>query len=75
MKDLGCAFLSLYFLLFCLLKSIEISKIFDFRFLTDLYVLGCPEHNLTVSEKCLSVCDINFVAMVLQKLYTHKILH
>ena len=30
-------------------------QIFDFRFLMDLYVLGCPEHDLTISGKCLSV--------------------
>ena len=31
-------------------------KIFDFRFLMDLQVLGCPEHDLTISGKCLCVC-------------------
>ena len=34
----------------------------------DLRVLGCPQHDLTISEKCLSVymcvCDKNFVASV-----------
>ena len=36
-------------------ESIGFVQIFDFRFLLDLYVLGCPEHDLTASEKCLSV--------------------
>ena len=35
---------------------------------TCLHVLGCPEHDLTVSGKCLSVCDKNFVASVSQEL-------
>ena len=51
-------------------------KIFDFRFLMDLHILGCPEHDLTISGKCLSVCesvclcvcDKNFVASVAQEL-------
>ena len=30
----------------------------------DLHVLGCPEHDLTISGKCLSECDKNFVAIV-----------
>ena len=30
--------------------------IFDFRFSMDLHVLGYPEHDLTISGKCLSVC-------------------
>ena len=29
---------------------------FNFRFLMDLHVLGCPEHDLTISGKCQSVC-------------------
>ena len=37
-------------------ESIGFMKIFNFRFLKDLYVLGCPEHDLTISGKCLSVC-------------------
>ena len=31
-------------------------QIFDFRFLMELHVLGCPEHGLTISGKCLSLC-------------------
>ena len=31
-------------------------KIFDFRCLMDLHVLGWPEHDLTIFRKCLSVC-------------------
>ena len=36
-------------------KNIKIVKIFDFRFLTDLHVSGCPEHDFTIFRKCLSV--------------------
>ena len=55
-------------------------KILDFRFLMDLHVLGCPEHDLTIFRKCLSVClcvcmsvclcvcDKNFVDIVSQEL-------
>ena len=36
------------------------------RFLTDLHVLGCSEHDFTTFTKCLSVClsvcDTNFLA-------------
>ena len=28
----------------------------NFRFSVDLHVLGCPEHDLTISGKCLFVC-------------------
>ena len=31
-------------------------KIFDSRFLVDLHVLGCPEHEFTIFRKCLCVC-------------------
>ena len=36
----------------------------------DLHVLRCPEHDSTISEKCLSVCayDKNSMAGVAQKL-------
>ena len=37
-------------------KSIGFGKIFDFRFSMDLHVLRCPEHDLTIFRKCLSVC-------------------
>ena len=47
-------------------------KILNFRFLMDLHVLGCPEHDLTISGKCLSVCwcvcDQNFAENVAQEL-------
>ena len=59
-------------------------QIFDLRFLMDLHVLGCPEHDLTIFAKCLSVClsvclcvcmcvclcvcDKNFVASVAREL-------
>ena len=36
-------------------ESINFVQIFDFRSLVDLQVLGCPEHELTISGKCLSV--------------------
>ena len=39
-----------------------------FRFLMDLHVLGCPEHDLTIFGKCLCVCDKNFVASVAREL-------
>ena len=34
----------------------------------DLHVLGCSEHDLTISGKCLSVCEKNFVASVAREL-------
>ena len=47
-------------------------QIFNFQFLMDLHVLECPEHNLTIFGKCLSVClcvcDKNFVASVAREL-------
>ena len=30
-------------------------KIFDYQFLVNVYVLGCPKHIMTISEECLSV--------------------
>ena len=57
-------------------ESIGFLQIFDFRFLMDLHVLGCPDHDLTISGKCLSVwlcvCDKNFVASVTRELM-HRI--
>ena len=55
----------LHFLLHSTLEEINgIVKNFDFRFLTDLYDFGCPEHKFIAFTKCppvcLSVCDINF---------------
>ena len=48
-------------------------KALDFRLLMDLHVFGCPEHEMTISEKksvcvCVCVCDKNFVASVAQEL-------
>ena len=60
--------LNFYFLLYpSQEENIVILKIFDFRFLTDLHVLECPEHDFTIFTKCLSVCDTNFVAALEQK--------
>ena len=39
-----------------LVPPIGFVKIFHFRFLMDLHVLECPEHDLTISGSCLSVC-------------------
>ena len=36
-------------------RNFDLVKIFDIRFLMDLHVLRCPEHDLTISGKCLSV--------------------
>ena len=44
-------------------ESTGFAKVSDFRFLMDLHVLGCPEHDLTTSV-CLCVFDKNFVASV-----------
>ena len=58
------------FSFFFLLSSIQIEEsigfvqIFDIRFLMDLHVLGCLEHCLTISGKCLCMCDKNFVTCV-----------
>ena len=48
-------------------------KALDFRLLMDLQVFGCPEHEMTISEKksvcvCVCVCDKNFVASVAREL-------
>ena len=43
-----------YFLLYKM--EISFVQIFDLRFLMDLDVLGCPEHDLNIFGKCLSVC-------------------
>ena len=45
-----------YFLLYALDESIGFAKIFDFLFSIDFDVLRCPEHDLTIFRKCLSVC-------------------
>ena len=52
-----------YFLLHTLGESFGTSV-----FLINLHVLGCPEHDLTIFGKCLSVCDTHFVAALEQKL-------
>ena len=44
-------------------------KVLDSRkFSTDLHVLRCPEHELTIFRKCLSVCLYYFVDTVSQEL-------
>ena len=43
-----------YFLLCKQKKSIGFVKIFDFQFLMDLHILGCPEYNLPISGKCVT---------------------
>ena len=56
-------------------------KIFDFRFLTDLHILGWFEHDFTIFTKCLSVglstrvCDTNFVAALEQEVMGRIVLH
>ena len=61
-----------YFLLYKWKKSIPFVKIFNFQFLKDLRVLGCPEHDLIITEKCPSVsvyvCVKNFVASAAERL-------
>ena len=37
-------------------ESIGNVKIFQFRLLLDLHVLGCSEHDFNIYTKCLSVC-------------------
>ena len=49
-------FYAFYFLLYSIEESIGFVKIFDFRFLMDLHVLGCPEHEFTIFRKCLCGC-------------------
>ena len=49
-------------------KKTGLAKIFDFRFSMDLRVLRCPEHDLTIFRKCLSVRLQNFVNTVYQEL-------
>ena len=59
---------SFYFLLHNKKKVLVFVKNFDFRFLMNLHVLGCLEHDLTISRKYLSVCDKNFVKSVTREL-------
>ena len=55
-------------------ESIGFVKIFDFRFLMDLLILGFPAYDLSISGKRLSVwvsmCvrDTNFIACVAREL-------
>ena len=49
-------------------------QILDFRFLMDLHVLGCPERDLIISGKCLSVCHKNFVASVARELNAQNLM-
>ena len=44
-----------YFLLYTSEESIGFTKIFDIRFSMDLQVLRCPEHDLTIFRKCMSI--------------------
>ena len=57
-------------------ESIGIVKIFDFRFLTNLHVLGCFEGDDKMCV-CRSVCDTHFVVVIEQKLGIdlHEILY
>ena len=59
-----------FFLYFMKEENIGIVKISDFRILTGLLALGCPEHDLTIFTKCLSVCvcDKIFVASLAREL-------
>ena len=67
------------FFFFYVNRSIGFLQIFDFPFLTDLHVLECSEHDLTISvfltvnlsvclSVCLCVCDKHFVANVTREL-------
>ena len=51
-----------YFLLYK--YRIGFVQIFDFRFLMDLHVFGCSEHDLTISGNCRSVCMIKILWQV-----------
>ena len=58
-------------------ESIGFVKIFDFQFLMDLHGLRCPEHDITISGKCPSVCAplyvweniVSCVALEVMKFY------
>ena len=55
-------------------ENIGFVKIFGLQFLMVLLILACPEHELTIFGKCLSVrvsvrvSDKNFVVSVAQEL-------
>ena len=75
-KTFLVVFYSPLFTFFCIHKKIIGAKIFDIRFSMDLHVLRCPEHDLTIFRKCLSlylsvclyVCLQYFVDTVSQEL-------
>ena len=60
--------LYIYFLLYTQAESIGFAKFFDNLFSMDLHVLRCPEYDLTIFGKCLSVSLQNFVEHVPQEL-------
>ena len=51
-------FIFYFLLLHCIQEeSTKIMKIFYFRFLTDLHILGCPENEFTIFKNVsLSLC-------------------
>ena len=51
-------------------ESIGFVKTFDFQFLLNLYVLGCADHDLTISGKCLRVVC---VTKILRQVLPHRI--
>ena len=53
-------------------ESIGFVKIFDFQFLIDLHILGCPGHNLFIPEMSVGLRDKKFVTSVAREL-THRI--
>ena len=59
MKDNELSEMDFSFTFFCIpykKKSIGVEKIFNIRFLTDIHVLGHPEHDFNIFTKCLIVC-------------------
>ena len=38
-----------------------------FQFLMEVHIVGCPEHNLIIFTKWLSIRDTNFVPALAQK--------
>ena len=51
--DLKISFIFTFF--YVSRRKYSFRAIFDFRFLIDLHILGCPDHDMTISGKCLSV--------------------
>ena len=66
--NLGLKLFYLFFLYIAKEERTVIVKFFNFRFFMDLHVLRCPEYDLTISGKCMSVCLWNFVASVAREL-------